>query len=396
MSILVFNAGSSSLKFALFDDSGGDQLAKGMVRWNKKGDPASFRFRSVRGGEQRREVRIGDEGEAVEVVLRSVRESDLDDPIGGIGHRVVHGGTEFAQATFLDEHAMAALRRLATLAPLHNPPALRGIEAAGAALPDAKQVAVFDTSFFTGLPRRAVVYPVPYHWYEEYGIRRFGFHGISHQDAAARAAEFFESARQDSLRLVTCHLGSGCSVSAIRGRRPVATTMGFTPLEGLMMGTRSGSIDPGILIRLMAEQGFDPSRLEEALNRQSGLAGVSGVSADVRQVQRAAAAGNQRAQLAVEMFVDRARSAVGAFAVTLGGIDGLVFTGGIGENSDLIRGQICDGLQCLGLQLDQQRNRQVGGDGEITGDPSSGRVFRLRAQEEKVIAKEVSRLSGRM
>ncbi len=228
------------------------------------------------------------------------------------------------------------------------------------------------------------------------GVRRFGFHGISHQDAAARAAEFFGPDQRDSLRLVTCHLGSGCSASAIRGGSPVATTMGFTPLEGLMMGTRSGSIDPGILIHLMTAQCIDPGRLEEALNHRSGLAGVSGVSADVRQVQRAAAEGNGRAQLAVEMFVDRARAAIGALAVTLGGIDGLVFTGGIGENSDAIRGQICDGLQCLGLQLYQERNRRVGGDGDITGDPSSGRVVVLQAQEEKAIAKEVSRLSGRM
>jgi acetate kinase len=295
----------------------------------------------------------------------------------------------------IDEHVRESLQRLSRLAPLHNPLALTTIEAAQAMIPKAAQVAVFDTSFFADLPMRAFLYPLPYAWYEQYGIRRFGFHGISHAFCADRAAELLERQDDSSLRLVICHLGNGCSATAVHGGRPVATTMGFTPLDGLMMGTRSGSVDPGILMHLMNHEGFTAAQLDDHLNRQSGLLGVSGISSDFREIEQAAFAGNEHASLAIEMFADRIRSTVGSLAVTLGGIDGLVFTAGIGAGSATLRSRVCHGLECLGLQLDEEKNGANQRDSEIATEQSSGRMLILRTREETAIAVEVKSLLSR-
>jgi len=287
------------------------------------------------------------------------------------------------------------LEQISQLAPLHNPPALKTIATTQKALPASTQVVVFDTAFFADLPERSFMYPLPYEWHDLYGIRRFGFHGISHSYCSTRAAEILDRQNDESLRLVICHLGNGCSATAVRGKNPVATTMGFTPMEGLMMGTRAGSIDPGILLYLLQQHDISAAELDESLNRHSGLLGVSGISSDFREVEMAAHAGTQRASLAIEMFVDRIRSTIGSLAVSLGGIDGLIFTAGIGENSSSLRSRVCKGLECLGLYLDEEKNQNGQTDSDIALAQSSGRILIIRTREELMIAREVQRLFTR-
>ncbi len=286
------------------------------------------------------------------------------------------------------------------LAPLHNPPALEAIEAAEHALPGVPQVAVFDTAFFAHLPPRAFLYPVPYAWYTDWSIRRYGFHGISHAYCAGRAAEVLSAwhhspltTHHSPLRLITCHLGNGCSATAVRDGVAVATTMGLTPLEGMMMGTRCGSVDPGILLHVQRQHGLTVDQLDDALNHRSGLLGVSGVSSDFRQVEAAAGQGNDRARLALEMYADRVRATIGALAVTLGGIDALIFTAGVGTNSANLRAAVCNGLECLGLRLDSARNTTCQPDADVATDHSSARILVLQTQEELLIAREVRRLT---
>lgn len=393
MSILSLNAGSSTLKFALFDSIARDELAGGTVDWRGSGETATLTFRSPATDEYQSSTEVAGYGDAVDWILRALTENGFDHAIDVAAHRVVHGGTEFRQTTLIDEQVRRSLGETSKLAPLHNPPALTTIEATRKALPDAAQVAAFDTAFFADLPVRACMYPVPYEWYEQYGIRRFGFHGISHSYCSLRAAELLGRQNDASLRLVICHLGNGCSATAVRGGQPIATTMGFTPLEGLMMGTRSGSIDPGILIYLLQQQGFDADQLEKSLNRRSGLLGVSGVSSDFRQVEQAAQSGDERAQLSIEMFADRIRSKIGSLAVTLGGVDALVLTAGIGEHARTLRSRVCDGLQCLGVDLDNDRNQGAPlPDHDIATDRSPVRVLVIRTREEQMIAGEAHRL----
>lgn len=387
MSVLVLNAGSSTLKCALFDQQGQSELASAVVDWQGGSQSASVSLQRAGAPASAIKVAVANVGQAVEWVHQAFDQQGVSEPIRVVGHRVVHGGTEFVRPTLIDDAAFGALERCSKLAPLHNPPALRAVAAAKLALPEIPQVAVFDTAFFATLPLASIVYPVPYAWFEQFGIRRFGFHGISHAYCASRAAELLGRAGDSQVRLVICHLGNGCSATAVRGGEPRATTMGFTPLEGLMMGTRSGSIDPGILLHLLQEHGWAPQQLFESLNRQAGLLGVSGVSSDFREVERVAAAGEQRAQLALDMFVDRVRGAVGALAVSLGGVDALVFTGGIGQHSAWLRGQVCMGLECLGLTLDVEANQKGEADCDLATSASVGRILIIRTREEQAIAR---------
>ncbi|MBI3319174.1 MAG: acetate/propionate family kinase, partial [Candidatus Omnitrophica bacterium] len=320
MSILVLNTGSSSLKFGLFDTDSSDTLASGMIDWAGEAQRANLVLRARSADEIRRQLDVTDHRSAVTHALRAMVETGLlptnpAEQIRIVGHRVVHGGTMFRDSVRVDENVTTAIAQLADLAPLHNPPALEAIEAAQAALPGVPNVTVFDTAFFANLPASAYVYPLPYEWYSEWGVRRFGFHGISHAYCAGRAAELL--ARDPAkLRLIICHLGNGCSASAVRGGIAVATTMGFTPLDGLMMGTRPGSVDPGILVYLQRQRGLTAEQLDRALNHASGLFGVSGVSSDFRQVEAAARQGNERARLALEVYAARVRAAIGSLAVT--------------------------------------------------------------------------------
>lgn len=401
MSVLVFNAGSSTLKFALFGGRPAEAAAEGIVEEPPAGagalpgdrPAARMRVRRVGAdGERSAPVEAGMKG-AVEAILGAIRDELAADPPAAVGHRVVHGGRSFDRSVVLDAAARDEIDRLGELAPLHNPPAVAAIDAAQRAIPGVPHVAVFDTAFFADLPLARRVYPLPYEWYEERGIRRFGFHGISHDYCAARAAEFL-GGPGDALRVVTCHLGNGCSATATRGGKAVATTMGFTPLEGLVMGTRAGSIDPGILLYAMDRMGLSPAELEEVLQRRSGLFGVSGVSSDFRTVQEAALQGNERAKLAITIYANAVRAAVGALCAALSGADAVVFTAGVGENAALLREEACEGLDCLGLRLDRERNRSLRPDADISAADSAGRILILRTREELQIAREAFRLSG--
>ena len=367
MPILALNAGSSSVKFALFDAGAPEPFASG---------------------------RVDLEQESIDYPAAAARAidaaADAAKDRGGIqaaGHRIVHGGPVFRSATLLDPQVESALAGLASLAPLHNPPALAVLHEARGRLPGIPHVAVFDTAFFAELPQRAHVYPVPWEWYEEKGIRRYGFHGLSHEGSWLRAADLLRPSAPPR-RLVTCHLGQGCSAAAIAGGKPKATTMGLTPIEGLMMGSRSGSVDPGILIELLRRGPFDADALEDALVRRSGLLGVSGVSSDFRRVEEAAAGGHARARLALDMYADRVSSAIGSLATVLGGLDALVFTGGVGEHSSALRAAACGPLGFAGVRLDPARNASAVADAEIGETGAPVRVFALKAREEWMIAKQ--------
>jgi acetate kinase len=330
-----------------------------------------------------------DWGRSAREVIESLPSAD----VRAVGHRVVHGGDRFIQSTRIDEEVARVLEELSSRAPLHNPPALAAAAEARRLLPAAPHVAVFDTSFYADLPERARVYPLPYEWYSEWGIRRYGFHGINHAYCAQRAAELLGRDPR-SLRLVSLHLGNGCSATAVAAGRPLATTMGFTPLEGLMMGTRSGSVDPGLLLEVLRRRGVSAEELEEVLNERSGLLGVSGVSSDYRRVSAAARDGHPRAALALAMYAERVREAVGAMAAALGGIDALLFTGGVGEHSAELRAAVCDGLLFLGLRLDAARNADDSGDRDVATTDSGVRALVVRAREELAIAREARRVSG--
>jgi acetate kinase len=313
--------------------------------------------------------------------------------LAAVGHRVVHGGS-FTSPIQITPEVRERIAALAELAPLHNPPSLETLAAAQEELPNVPQVAVFDTAFHATLPPEAFTYAVPGSWTRAWGIRRFGFHGLSHAYCSRRAAEMLQRS-DDRLRLVICHLGHGCSASAVRGGRCVDTTMGFTPLEGLMMATRSGSIDPGLIVYVQEQRGLTTNEVEKALNHESGLLGVSGVSADMRQVLAAAREGHERARLAIAIYTHRIRQAIGALAVTLGGVDALVFTAGVGENSGEIRQAVCTGLDCMGLELDTQANLASKPDADVARSNSPGRILVIATREDLTMLREVTQVLGR-
>ncbi len=399
MSILVFNAGSSSLKFGLFtNDPACAWLASGALDW--AGGDRHRTLLTLRTAEimpaSSRTVEVPEDRAAVRCAIQALAEAQPDGSrsvadIQVVAHRVVHGGAEFPESVLIDDTVRKGIARWSELAPLHNPPALAVIAAAEAALPHARQVAVFDSAFFAHLPPRAHVFPLPYHWYSEWGVRRFGFHGISHRYCAARAAEVLGRDPAE-LRIINCHLGGGCSAAAIHNNIAVASTMGFTPLDGLMMGTRPGSLDPGILPHVVRRHGLTADDLDAALNNGSGLLGVSGVSSDFAEIERAAEQGNSRACLAVDMFADRARATVGALAVGMGGVDVLSFTDRVGENSPALRAKVCQGLECLGLRLDPLRNAANRPDSDLSPADSPARILVIHTQEELMIAREAQKL----
>ena len=400
MNVLVLNAGSSSLKFSVYavSSAGEIDLADGLLDWQDPARPAQAELVAHAGGERRVTWEAtADHPEArVAEVLRAL--ARLDPPviagpgdIGAVGHRVVHGGITYRTPVRIDAQVLAEIDHLSELAPLHNPPAVAGIRAAQTVLPAVPQVAVFDTAFHASLPEAAYVYPFPYQWYADWGVRRFGFHGISHAYCAGRAAELLGRPLSD-LRLVNCHQGNGCSLAAIAGGRSVDTTMGFTPLDGVMMGTRGGSIDPGILVYLQRERQVGPDALDDALEHGSGLLGVSGVAADMRTVGEAAAAGNARAQLAIAIFVRRVQAGIAAMAASMGGLDALIFTAGIGEHAAAVRAAICAPLGFMGVAVDATRNAAATPDVEITGPGAAVRVLVIHTQEDRLIARETARV----
>jgi acetate kinase len=397
MKILIMNAGSSSQKSSLYelgDFSVGkppDPLWEAQIDWTQT---PTMQVKTFGGGVSvKEELKTDSRSEALSELLQTLWSGETPvikdkSEINMVGHRVVHGGQQYTQPTLINAKVKDALNKLSIFAPLHNPANIEGIEVVeqvlGTAIP---QIAIFDTAFHSKIPLDIAIYPGPYEWFEQ-GIRRYGFHGISHQYCAQRTAQVLNKDIQ-SLRLITCHLGNGCSLAAIRNGYSLDTTMGFTPLEGLMMGSRSGSVDPGILIYLL-RQGFTADQLETLLNKESGLQGISGLSNDMRQIMEAMNGGNERAKLAFKMYIYRIRSHIGSMLATLGGIgiDALVFTAGVGENAPLVRQKVCEGFEFIGLTLDKKKNSQSLVDQNIATTDSLVQVLVIHTQEDWAIAQE--------
>ena len=395
MNILLLNAGSSSLKCTLIEAADRKVIAHALADW--AGSVTHYQYAGPDGREQSEDVSWSGHGEAVRRVLHDLRHAEpvalpKRSTLAAVGHRVVHGG-QFTSSVRITPEIRSRINALADLAPLHNPPSLDTLAAAEAELPDVPQVAVFDTAFHATLAPEASTYPIPEKWTLDWGIRRFGFHGLSHAYCSRRAAELL-GRPAEGLRVVICHLGHGCSASAVRGGRCVDTTMGFTPLEGLMMGTRSGSIDPSIVLHVQQHHGLTAEQVEAALNHESGLLGVSGISGDMRQVLDAARAGHKQAQLALAVYAHRVRQAIGALTVTMGGVDALVFTAGVGEHAHQVREAVCVGLDCLGLELDAQANGICRPDTDVARAGSRGRILVIATREDLSMLQEVILVVG--
>lgn len=403
MKILVLNAGSSSQKSCLYQlseklpDSPIEPLWEAKVDWTRHQGFAEIKVKTAQGAVLEEEIQTQSRPAVITHMLDTLWQGKTQvitnsAEIDIVGHRVVHGGQDYSQPTLITPEVKDAIQRLSVFAPTHNPANLEGIEAIEKILPSVPQLAVFDTAFHSQLPLSAAVYPGPYEWFEQ-GIRRYGFHGISHQYCATRAAQLI-GRDLESLRLITCHLGNGCSLAAIRDGKSIDTTMGFTPLEGLMMGTRSGSVDPGILIHLLRQYGLDADNLDKKLNRSSGLKGISGLSGDMRQINSAIEEGNSRAQLAFDMYVHSLRKHIGAMLATLGGLDALVFAGGVGENHSGVRAKACEAFGFLGLKLAPEKNTpSPQEDEDMAATDSAVRVLVVHTQEDWAIATECWKVS---
>lgn len=373
--VLVINCGSSSIKFALIEsgDGASEQLVSGLAERLGEGN-AQLTVKS--GGErQRQPIPDGDHRGAMRAILHALqaRFPDLETTLAGIGHRVVHGGEAFIHSTVIDDAVLAQIEAVSHLAPLHNPANLLGIRAAQALFPDLPQVAVFDTAFHQSLPRHAYLYPVPYEFYTRLGVRRYGFHGTSHRYVTRQAAHLL-GREYGELALISAHLGNGCSAAAVLNGQSVDTTMGLTPLEGLVMGTRSGDVDPSLHEFLANQEGYSLAEITSILNKKSGLLGLSGLSNDMRSLEEAAGAGHEQARIAVEVFCYRLAKQIAALSVALGRLDALIFTGGIGENSVQVRARVIRQLSLLGLRLDEERNAEHGrhSQGRISPDGPTG------------------------
>ncbi len=396
MKVLVINAGSSSLKYQLLDTNSQEVLAKGLCE--RIGIDGKFTYKAP-GKEtiDARDVAMPTHSEAIQAVLDA-----LVDPANGVvgsmkeieavGHRVVHGGETFASSVRIDGRVMAALEECIPLAPLHNPANIIGIKACTAVMgPDVPQVAVFDTAFHQTMPPVAYTYALPYEYYEQDKVRRYGFHGTSHKYVTQRAADMLGKPIE-SLKLISCHLGNGSSIAAVAGGKSVDTSMGFTPLAGLPMGTRSGDIDAGILQYLMNKYGMDIDKMLNVLNKKSGVEGLSCVSSDFRDLENAAAEGNEKAELAQKKFAYEVRKYVGAYAAAMGGVDAVIFTAGVGENDKAIRAMVCQGLDFMGLKLDEAANDVRGKEAVISAADSKVKVLLIPTNEELMIALDTAAL----
>jgi acetate kinase len=404
MKILILNAGSSSQKSCLYDIPDSvlpldppPPLWQAQIDWDDRN--AQLQVKTDRGEIlQETYPAVSKSADTIKAIqtLWTGNTQVIADPqqIDIVGHRIVHGGEKYRHSTWINTEVKAEIDRLSRFAPIHNPVNLAGIESIeqifGTKLP---QVAVFDTAFHAHLPPVAYTYPGAYDWLAQ-GIRRYGFHGISHQYCARRALSILEARNLPSLKLISCHLGNGCSLAAIQDGYSIDTTMGFTPLEGLMMGTRSGSIDPGILIHLLRHSGGNVEELDRLLNHDSGLLGISGISHDLRRIEAAREQGNERAKLAFDLFVHRLRSSIGQMLASLGGVDALIFTAGIGENSAAIRAAACEGFEFLGLTLDRELNYSHPIDLDIARPDSRVRVLVIHTQEDWEIARECHQLQN--
>ncbi|CCU79496.1 Acetate kinase [Halanaerobium saccharolyticum subsp. saccharolyticum DSM 6643] len=395
MKILVINSGSSSLKYQLFNMETENVLAKGLIQ--RIGIDGSYlEYESGEGEEIVIEKDIPNHKVGIELLIETLISKKHGvlanmDEIEAVGHRIVHGGEAFAESTIIDDQAIKKLEDVADLAPLHNPPNIMGIKVCQELMPDKPQVGVFDTAFHQSMPEKAYIYALPYEYYEKYGVRRYGFHGTSHGYVAKRAAKMMDQDLSE-LKIITCHLGNGASVAAVKNGKSVDTSMGLTPLEGLVMGTRCGDIDPAIIPFLLEKEDMTPSEIDNILNKESGLLGVSGVSSDSRDVEDAAAEGNHQAEIALELFDYRVKKYIGAYTAAMGGVDAIVFTAGIGENSIDTRANILSGLEYLGVELDKEANDCRGKEVLISTDDSKVKAMIVPTNEELVIAKDTMEL----
>lgn len=395
MNILVINCGSSSLKYQLLNMNDESVLASGLVE--RIGIEGSQLKHEIPGRDKEViKTPMNDHKDALGHVLEAITHAeygaikDLKE-INAIGHRVVHAGEKYAASVVINPDVIKALEECIELAPLHNPPNLMGIEAMQELLVGVPNVAVFDTAFHQTMPASSYIYALPYELYEKYGVRRYGFHGTSHKYVSQRAAEMLGKDLKD-LKLVTCHLGNGASLAAIDGGKVVTTSMGFTPLEGLVMGTRCGDIDPAIVTYVMNKEGLSPKEMDNLLNKKSGVLGVSGVSSDFRDIENAASEGNERAQLALDAFDQRVTQYIASYAATMGGVDAVIFTAGLGENSIDNREAICKNLGFMGLNLDTEKNKVRGKDTIVSTDDSTVKVMVVPTNEELMIARDTLEL----
>ena len=397
MKVLVINCGSSSLKYQLINMEDESVLAIGLVE--RIGIDGSVLKHEVEGMDKVViETPMPDHKVALEVVMAALvneKHGAIKDmsEISAVGHRVVHAGEKFATSVVITDEVIKALEDMVELAPLHNPPNLIGIRACQELLPNVPMVSVFDTAFHQTMPASSYIYALPYEYYKEYGVRRYGFHGTSHKYVSQRAAELLGKDIKD-LKIITCHLGNGASVAAVENGKVVDTSMGFTPLEGLIMGTRSGDIDPAIVTFLMGKLQVDAAALNDIINKKSGVLGISGVSSDFRDIEKAADEGNERAKLALDTYYKRVKKYIGAYMAEMGGVDAIVFTAGLGENSIVAREEICSNLQAFGIEIDKERNNVRGKDTLVSTDASKVAVFCIPTNEELVIARDTKELVG--
>jgi acetate kinase len=392
--ILAINAGSSSLKFQLFEMPSETVLTKGLVE--RIGlDNAVFNI-AVNGEKKEEITDIPDHAVAVKILLdKLISENVISsyDEINGVGHRVVHGGETFSDSALITDETLAQIEELSELAPLHNPANVVGIKAFKEIMPNIPSVAVFDTAFHQSMPEQSYLYSLPYEYYEKYGVRKYGFHGTSHKFVSQRAASLL-GRPIEQLRIITCHLGNGASIAAVEGGKSIDTSMGFTPLAGVAMGTRSGNIDPALIPFIMEKTGKTADEVLQVLNKESGLLGVSGISSDLRDLLGQAEEGNERAELALEVFSSRIHKYIGSYAARMSGVDAIVFTAGIGENSVEIRERILKGLEFMGVYWDKDLNNVRGDEAFVSYPHSPVKVIVIPTNEEVMIARDVTRLAN--
>ena len=395
MKTLVINCGSSSLKYQLIDMSTEESMVQGLVE--RIGIEGSILTQKVEGKDKYIiNTNIKDHKDAIKLVLEALVDSihgviKSMDEISAVGHRVVHGGEKYSDSVLIDDEVLKSIKDCIVLAPLHNPPNVIGIEACKELMPNTPMVAVFDTAFHQTMPKHAYICPVPYELYEKYGVRKYGFHGTSHKYVSYKVAETMVKDIKN-LKIITCHLGNGCSLAAVKNGKSVDTSMGFTPLAGVMMGTRSGSIDPSVISFLIEQHGYTIEQIDELLNKKSGILGISGVSSDFRDVLEAAESENERAKLALEIFYYKVRTQIAAYAGAMGGVDVIVFTAGIGENSSITRREILKGLEFFGFTINTEKNELRGKIQEISNEDSRVKVYVVPTNEELMIARDTAKL----
>lgn len=399
MNVLVLNCGSSSVKYKLFQMPEGKVLAQGGVE--KLGLSDSFLKLKLPSGEKVvLEKDMPEHTVAIDFILKTITGSEYGcikslSEIDAVGHRLVHGGDKFSESVVITDAVVESVKQCIDLAPLHNPSTLKGVAAVTELIPGVPQVGVFDTAFPQTMPQRAFMYALPYEYYEKYGVRRYGFHGTSHRFVSKRACEFL-GLDYNKARIITAHIGNGASMCAIKEGKCIDTTMGLTPTEGLMMGTRVGDVDPGALVFIGEKEGLSMAQLSEVINKKSGVLGVSGVSSDMREIEEAISQGNERAKLALEMYDYRIKKYVGAFTAAMGGVDLLIFTGGVGENQTTTREYVCEDMQYMGIEIDKELNAKIHGDEALLSTKESKvKVVVIPTDEELMIALDTVALTSK-